>query len=290
MKYPRLDIDLFDKNGLLSEFYANRFSKHLVLHDAHIKHPHSHEFYITLYISKGFGTHTIDFVDYPISPNSIFFLQPDQLHHWNFKQETEGWIFFHSEQFYTHTNPEKNIRDWPFFQTSKSNPHIHVSYKEGEKLETYFEAIFREYELSDRYTLSKLSALQQIIYTDVSRLYKTDQLKTQPHDSRSKQLVQQFLNHLSTENIPKQNARYYADKLAISSKHLHRVCQEITGKNPTQLIHKELIFRGKKALIIQDLNLSQIATQLGFESYPYFTRFFKKEVGVSPTVFRTRNT
>ncbi len=36
-------------------------------------------------------------------------------------------------------------------------------------------------------------------------------------------------------------------------------------------------------------NISEIAYRLGFENPPYFSRLFKKEVGMSPKEFKSQN-
>jgi AraC-like DNA-binding protein len=39
-------------------------------------------------------------------------------------------------------------------------------------------------------------------------------------------------------------------------------------------------------LVVGDQNISQIAFKLGFDNPPYFSRLFKKEVGVSPKEYK----
>lgn len=43
-----------------------------------IEKSHRHDFYFILVIQKGKGTHTIDFKDYKVVSNSIYFLRPGQ--------------------------------------------------------------------------------------------------------------------------------------------------------------------------------------------------------------------
>ena len=49
--------------------------------------PHVHSFYEILWFQEGEGTHNVDFVDYEVKPNTIFFLAPGQTHNcvhsWN---------------------------------------------------------------------------------------------------------------------------------------------------------------------------------------------------------------
>ena len=41
---------------------------------------HRHLFYAVYWIHEGYGAHIIDFVEYEIKPDRIFFIQPEQVH------------------------------------------------------------------------------------------------------------------------------------------------------------------------------------------------------------------
>jgi AraC family transcriptional activator of pobA len=53
-----------------------------------------------------------------------------------------------------------------------------------------------------------------------------------------------------------------------------------------ELIHIHLISEAKNLLKGVDQSVGEIAYTLGFENLPYFSRLFKKEVGVSPTQYK----
>lgn len=58
------------------------------------------------------------------------------------------------------------------------------------------------------------------------------------------------------------------------------------GKAPSQLIAERLILEAKRLLHLTHKSIKEIASELGFEDRFYFSRFFKKEVGVAPKIFR----
>ncbi|MNV78720.1 HTH-type transcriptional activator Btr [compost metagenome] len=79
-----------------------------------------------------------------------------------------------------------------------------------------------------------------------------------------------------------------AEKLHISSRYLTDLLKEETGKTALELIHLFLIAEAKNLLTEGELNISEISYLLGFENTTYFSRLFKKEVGVTPNQFRAR--
>ena len=54
--------------------------------------PHVHSFYEILWFQDGVGTHNVDFVDYEVKPNTIFFLNPGQTHNFDHNVDKEKGI------------------------------------------------------------------------------------------------------------------------------------------------------------------------------------------------------
>jgi AraC family transcriptional activator of pobA len=52
------------------------------------------------------------------------------------------------------------------------------------------------------------------------------------------------------------------------------------------MVHQRLILEAKRYLTFTTLTAKEIALALGFEDPAYFTRFFKRQAGVSPLTFR----
>ena len=62
-----------------------------------------------------------------------------------------------------------------------------------------------------------------------------------------------------------------------------------TGKTISQFIIEKKLEVAKELIKTTDKSLTEISEQLNFESIHYFTKFFKKHVGLSPSVFRKTN-
>ena len=60
------------------------------------------------------------------------------------------------------------------------------------------------------------------------------------------------------------------------------------GKTPSKLIRERLTLEAKRLLHLTYKSIKEIAHELGFNDEFYFSRYFKKEVGVSPKVFREK--
>ena len=75
----------------------------------------------------------------------------------------------------------------------------------------------------------------------------------------------------------------------ISPLHLNRVCKEVNQKTATNVINDYFLTEAQKYLNFTDYSISEIAYLLNFNDAAYFSRFFKKEVGLNPKDYRNSN-
>ena len=80
---------------------------------------------------------------------------------------------------------------------------------------------------------------------------------------------------------------YYAKKLKTSVKLLNQAIKEITGLNSSDYIRSKTILEAKRLLKYDTMTCNEIADHLGFVDPAYFSRFFKREVGIAAKHFRT---
>lgn len=92
-----------------------------------------------------------------------------------------------------------------------------------------------------------------------------------------------YLDMKYSEKIKLQDV---AQKFGIHPNYMTRIFHEKYGISPKQYL---MDIKSKKAcrlLTTTELSLSVIASSLGFDDQLAFSRFFKKEVGISPTEYR----
>ncbi|HMB99707.1 MAG TPA: ATP-binding protein [Flavobacteriaceae bacterium] len=77
-----------------------------------------------------------------------------------------------------------------------------------------------------------------------------------------------------------------AKKLYISRAQLHRKLIALTGMSTTQYINYIKIEKAKYLLSTTNLTVKEIAYSIGFQSTTYFSKVFKKELGITPDSFR----
>jgi len=78
-----------------------------------------------------------------------------------------------------------------------------------------------------------------------------------------------------------------ADRLYVSRDYLRHLFQDYSEMSPMQHIIRARIEKAKDLLTDPELSVAQVAAESGFESPYYFSRFFRKETGVSPSQYRS---
>ena len=82
---------------------------------------------------------------------------------------------------------------------------------------------------------------------------------------------------------------HYAVQLGISVAHLNAICRELSGRSALQLIHERLMLEARRELIYTSMTIKEVSELLGFNDPAYFTRFFKRQMGMSPKDFRLQS-
>jgi len=282
--FPILNINDFYFEGKTNEFYVNQFSTHLTKFHNSITKPHKHDFYLSVLFTKGSGTHTIDFNTYDIKPGALFFMSPGQTHNWKLSDDIEGFIFFHTKSFYNLLFPNKRLDEYPTFYLRDNLKHIQLELEERAIYENYFSTILKEYRASNLSKYRKIGLLLDLIYIDSNRLkietpFNSD--KTNRQMLYYKNLQQLIDTHYVTLKKPKD----YADKLNITVKHLNKIVKTLLNKSTSELINERIILEAKRLISHGELTIKEIAFQLDYEDYSYFSRFFKKNTGLTPFEF-----
>lgn len=281
-KYPIYNIQRFNCTSVNSDLYINTFKNHLIDH-SFVEEPHRHNSYVLVFFTKGSGTHEIDFDVFAIQSGSMFFLQPGQMHHWHLSDDVEGFVIFYSQEMYNLYFGQKTIADYPFYSSVDNKPEMVFSASELKAILPYFESLIVETQSNQLLKQDKIMNLLDIIHIEIARKYSETHLyEAHSYNVKIKMFETVLENNFRIEKAPS----FYASQLAITLKHLNRICNEMLQKTTTEVITDRIILEAKRMLMDKKFTVNEIATRLGFDDYSYFTRLFKKHTRMTPTDFR----
>ena len=284
---PVYSIDRFSKKPNESVLYnIEVFNKD---RDFKVAYPHRHDdFYEILFITKGTGKYIIDLQEYEIKPNSIFFLSPGQIHEIIFSEDINGYIFLFTSSFYlsNKTDPYK-LFEFPFFYSLKyDSPPLYLNDASSiNELDALFKKAIAEMTANESDSKEAIHAILDLLLIYCKRWYPqtegTNLKKGHILIKRFKQLIEDKC----TENI---TIKEYANILQVTANHLSETVKEFTGRTPTDFINDRMTLEIKRLLTHTQLTIQEIAYQLNFSDQSYFSKYFKKTSGLSPSEFRNK--
>ena len=113
------------------------------------------------------------------------------------------------------------------------------------------------------------------------------QMQTEPVVlTHNDEIVLKFLDLLKEHYKTEHRLDFYADHLCMTAKYLSVVCRNVTTHPAGKMIVYAIIGEAKRLLLESHLTVSQIAADLGFPNQSSFGKYFKKEIGITPSKFR----
>jgi AraC-like DNA-binding protein len=199
---------------------------------------------------------------------------------------SESWFIAFHEDFIRGLDIQRRIKKYNFFNYNV-NEALHLSPKEEKTIKSIFKNIETEYqnnqdEFSKDIILTHLEALLK--YAD--RYYKRQFLNRKEANSdlftRFSDILEDYFatNQLEIHGIP--TMEWMAEKLGVSHRYMSDSIKSETGKTAIDQLNLYLIEEAKNLLLAPNTSISETAYKLGFEYPQYFSRLFKKKVGVSP--------
>lgn len=197
-------------------------------------------------------------------------------------------ICFHKDYF-SGTPLFDKIKKYNYFNYNV-NEALHLSPKEEELLKSIFRNIEAEYhnnqdEFSKELILSHLETMLKYIDRFYKRQFLNRQELNQELFTRFTTILDVYseAGHLQEKGIP--TVDWLAEQLGVSHRYMSDTIKAETGKTAVDQVNLYLIDEAKNMLLAPNASISETAYELGFEYPQYFSRLFKKKVGVSPKQF-----
>ena len=105
-------------------------------------------------------------------------------------------------------------------------------------------------------------------------------------NGRSSQLYNEFLEAVQQHYRTNRDVAFYADCLNVSPRYLSQVAHRISGKSPKCIIDHTLAEALACQLRTTQKTIQEIAYEHGFASQAQFSKFFKKQMGQTPSEWR----
>jgi AraC family transcriptional activator of pobA len=268
------------------DMMVSRFNPYLKIHK-NLSSAHRHSFYHIVMFTEGQGTHQIDFTRFTVKPFQIYFMVPGQVHSWDFVEPVDGYIVNFSASFFQSFLLDANLLDrFSFFNGIVDEQVVQIPIAQHADMVSLFESMIEERRDNRTMGADMIRVLLLNLFIRVFRLRAAD--ITGSRASFNDTLLRNFRllieQNYRTSRLPKD----YAAMLYITPNHLNSLCNDLLGIPAGELIRSRVLLEAKRLLVNLDMAVSQIADELNFTDNSYFSRFFKKQVGMTPEEFRKR--
>lgn len=103
---------------------------------------------------------------------------------------------------------------------------------------------------------------------------------------REENILKDFLILVNRHCEKEHNLGFYAEKLAITPKHMSLTIKKLTGRTGADWIDYVLLLKIKRMLINSPLTIQQIADEFNFPDNSAFGKYFKSKTGITPRQYR----
>ncbi|MEK6511837.1 helix-turn-helix domain-containing protein [Myroides odoratimimus] len=283
--------NLLGDDNILQDCVVYRLEEYISDRPAMVSSPHRHAFYQVLFISEGEGLHSIDFEKFSIEEYRLFFLSPAQVHKWEFGPETKGFLINFNENFLRTflVNPNY-LNEFSCFNGSVEYSKFsceNCSEEFQNKFEKIYNAYLEKHALHEDFM--RILMLELFLDTQLFLVNKMGIIEEHCDNTVAYFIIKNFEKLIEEHFLDKRLPTEYAEILHISSNHLNVLCKKVLGVTAGEVIRNRIVLECKRLLINADLSITAIAYELNFKNNAYFSRFFKKNTGLTPDEFRKQN-
>ena len=233
--------------------------------------PHRHDFAQLLLISGGTGHHLIDFQPIPIAAGDVHVLAPGQVHSWEATGLRGIALLFTEDLLDDLGGLPDQVRELILLGAAP----LRLTAEARRQVRYLIEGIgvTRNHE-SARHLIA--ATLWECISGGVEATGHVEQSS----------LTREFLKLVLRAPSARMTVASCAAVLGVTSGYLTESVVADTGSPPSRILRTAVAREAQRLLSGTDLSAAQISERLGFSEPSYFSRFFRREVGCTPTSYR----
>src|SRR5690606_17868851 len=244
--------------------------------------PHRHDAFMQiLHIEQGGAEVMFDHIHTKVEGPHALIVPALQIHGFQFSSSIQGSVFTIVEH---HLRQLMSSQDPPF-----AYPAI-VPLDDSPNDRAFTQAA---HALLDEFTAprpGRLPLLQSYLIQMTVHLQRKMSENPHLHSAspvrRGERHLQRFYRLLASHFRTQHQLAFYAQHLGITTTQLNRICREHKETTALGLINQKLLTEACRDLAYTYLSIKEIALNLGFSDPSYFSRFFSKHLGQSPSEFR----
>jgi AraC family transcriptional regulator, transcriptional activator of pobA len=251
------------------------------------REPHRHDYHELIWIRSGSGRHLIDGAPLPIEEGSVTIIARGQVHVFEEGEDLHGAILRLRDELLP---GDSGRLPAAWLLSGRCGRSVPVPEDRADQFEALLRALDDELRRPTGPESSELRGhLISVALLWLERWYDADRVDHPDSDEREVELIRRFFPVLERDFAAHHNAGHYADELRMPPAALSRALTQMTGKGTKELVLDRVMSEAGRLLRFTDLNVQQVALQVGYDDPLYFSRAFRRHFGESPMAYRARS-
>ncbi len=252
------------------------------------------DFHCLIYLTAGRYAHVVDFESEAMTPGSLLFLQPGQVHRFGDLSGCDGWLLVFKAELLptradvpTHAGADKAVDELGLGRLDDlQRSHLRLSAATRGAVTETLERMADDARRPASRALGLL--LRSQVQSLLMRLW-LDAAASEADDRIVPVVLRRYRRFRAA--VERNFMRWhgvatYAARLGCSEKSLTRAALEVTDRTAKAVITDRLVLEAKRLLAHTLLPVALIGDQLGFAEATHFVKFFRRETGLTPGAFR----
>ena len=225
---------------------------------------------------------------YQLQPFSSIFLKPHTAYRWIMLSDTVEGVtikFFEgAPSNYVKDRYPVELGNWNCFEAliNLSNERQARFFQLYKILKEYYQA---DSSISDFACVNTVEMLLLECFGTYSQGEDSSGRSNRIEAGRS-QLIKDVIAYINEKYHEEIGLESISRKFWVSPAYLSRQFKEKTGGNISAFISEQRVYVAQRLLITSDLQVSEIASKVGFSGATYFSKVFKSIVGLTPSQYR----
>jgi len=251
--------------------------------------PHRHNYYTIIWSSTATGKHIIDFKEYPILPQHIFFVSPEQVHQVITDPGPTGYVILFTPEFLQKNSIREDfIANLKLFQKSDETPPLPLTDKMMISLKLFTGQMQSAFNSDDDMRFEAIGAYLKLFLIECNGHCSLFPDSNTQNIEVGKTLVRNFKAIVENNFTKWHQVKDYADALNVTPNYLNEVIKSTIHVSAKDFIQSRVVLEAKRMAIFTGKSSKEIGYDLGFEDPSHFSKFFKSNLGYSIQEFKKR--
>lgn len=252
-------------------------------HQSELLVPHRKDYYLFVFARRGGARFWIDMTSQETMDNTLYFMGPNRV---VVKEEPKcmwGTALAFDKEFLA-LQDNASLARLPIVLNEQNASELRLSETNVAFVEDMLAKMQKEFDEPGEWQQKMITASLTLLLTYLSRLYN-EQYESFT-TSNEKSLLKKYQAAIEENFRQIHQVSEYAALLYVSPGHLRDVIKAQSGKPAIAHIQERMVLEARRMLFHTEYSLKEIGFDLGFSDASYFSRFFKRETGVTPAEYR----